>query len=102
MPRESEEDWIPWRFYVASIPLFVVAQHHRPSTGYHFPEFLIVSGLGLLNTLSGVIVPSLVSAFGIFMCRQFCESIPGDLMAASVLVMRRGSLPRPPIRPRTS
>jgi multiple sugar transport system permease protein len=46
------------------------------------PEFLVVSGLGLLNSLSGVIAPSLVSAFGIFMCRQFCESVPGDLMDA--------------------
>ena len=46
------------------------------------PEFLVVSGLGLLNTLSGVIAPALVSAFGIFMCRQFCESIPSDLMDA--------------------
>jgi multiple sugar transport system permease protein len=46
------------------------------------PEFLIVSWLGLLNTLGGVIAPSLASAFGIFMCRQFCESIPGDLMDA--------------------
>ena len=46
------------------------------------PEFLVVSWLGLLNSLAGVIVPSLVSAFGIFMCRQFCESVPGDLMDA--------------------
>lgn len=46
------------------------------------PEFLVVSWLGLLNTLGGVMVPSLVSAFGIFMCRQFCGSIPGDLMDA--------------------
>jgi len=46
------------------------------------PEFLIVSGLGLLNSLSGIIVPSLVSAFGIFMCRQFCESVPGELLDA--------------------
>jgi len=82
--------------------LIILATLMIPFEVIMIPEFLIVSGLGLLNTLSGVIVPALVSAFGIFMCRQFCESIPGDLMAASVLVMRRGSLPRPPIRPRTS
>jgi multiple sugar transport system permease protein len=46
------------------------------------PEFLIVSRLGLLNKLAGVIVPSLASAFGIFMCRQFCESVPSDLIDA--------------------
>jgi multiple sugar transport system permease protein len=46
------------------------------------PEFLIVSGLRLLNSLAGVIVPSLVSAFGIFMCRQFCESVPSELLDA--------------------
>jgi multiple sugar transport system permease protein len=46
------------------------------------PEYLIISRLGLLNTLGGLIVPSLVSGFGLFMCRQFCESIPNDLMDA--------------------
>jgi multiple sugar transport system permease protein len=46
------------------------------------PEFLVVSALGMLNRLAGVIVPALVSAFGIFMCRQFCESVPGELLDA--------------------
>lgn len=62
--------------------LIILATLMIPFEVIMIPEFLVVSGLGLLNTLGGVIVPSLASAFGIFMCRQFCESIPGDLMDA--------------------
>ncbi|MBE3064461.1 MAG: carbohydrate ABC transporter permease [Spirochaetes bacterium] len=62
--------------------LIILATLMIPFEVIMIPEFLVVSWLGLLNTLSGVMAPSLVSAFGIFMCRQFCESIPGDLMDA--------------------
>lgn len=47
------------------------------------PEYMIISRLHLLNSLSALIIPSLVSGFGIFLCRQFCESIPNDLIDAA-------------------
>lgn len=62
--------------------LIILATLMIPFEVIMIPEFLIVSWLRLLNTLGGVILPSLASAFGIFMCRQFCQSIPGDLMDA--------------------
>jgi multiple sugar transport system permease protein len=62
--------------------LVVLATMMIPFEVMMIPEFLVVQALGLMNTLAGLIVPSLVSAFGIFMCRQFCESLPGDLVDA--------------------
>jgi ABC-type glycerol-3-phosphate transport system permease component len=47
------------------------------------PFFLIINELHLYNTLGALIVPMLVSAFGIFLCRQFCEDIPDSLCEAA-------------------
>jgi len=47
------------------------------------PGFLVVNELGLYNTLWALVVPSLVSGFGIFLCRQFCAEIPGELCDAA-------------------
>ncbi len=38
--------------------------------------------LGLVDSLAGLIVPGAVSAFGIFLMKQFIESIPSELMDA--------------------
>lgn len=46
------------------------------------PSYLILAKLGLINSLWGLIVFSAVDAFGIFMMRQFCETLPGELMDA--------------------
>jgi len=47
------------------------------------PSYLILSRLGLINTLWGLIVPSFLGAFGIFMMRQFISSIPNELLDAA-------------------
>ena len=47
------------------------------------PIYLIVSKLGLLNSLLALIVPGMVSAFGIFLMRQFAAAIPDDLIDAA-------------------
>jgi ABC-type glycerol-3-phosphate transport system permease component len=47
------------------------------------PSFLIINEIGLYNTLYALIVPTLVSAFGIFLCKQFCEDIPDSLCEAA-------------------
>ena len=49
------------------------------------PLFLIVRGLGLTNTYLGLILPALASPIGIFMMRQFIESLPSDLENAARL-----------------
>jgi multiple sugar transport system permease protein len=47
------------------------------------PLYLIISRLHLVDNLAGLIVPAGVSAFGIFLMRQFIESIPGELIDAA-------------------
>jgi ABC-type glycerol-3-phosphate transport system permease component len=49
------------------------------------PSFLVVEKLGLINSLWALIVPAMVSAFGIFLMRQFIAGIPNDLIEAARL-----------------
>jgi multiple sugar transport system permease protein len=46
------------------------------------PSYLILSKLHLINSLWGLIIFSMVDAFGIFMLRQFCETLPTELLDA--------------------
>ena len=47
------------------------------------PMYLIADYLHLLNTLWALIVPGMVSAFGVFLLRQFIANIPNDLIEAA-------------------
>lgn len=47
------------------------------------PLFLMVSRLKLLNTYLGMVLPGLVSAYGIFLMRQFMSTIPSELLEAA-------------------
>ena len=47
------------------------------------PTYLILVKLGLIDSLWGLIVPSGVNAFGIFLMKQFIESLPNELIDAA-------------------
>lgn len=47
------------------------------------PGYLILAKLHLLNNLWGLVLPSFLDAFGIFMMRQFIETIPNELLDAA-------------------
>lgn len=47
------------------------------------PLYLMVRSFGLLNNLLALILPGLVSAYGIFLCRQFISGIPTALVDAA-------------------
>ena len=47
------------------------------------PLYVMAYRTGLVNTYTGLIIVSLSSAFGIFMMRQFCLTIPDDLLDAA-------------------
>lgn len=47
------------------------------------PLFLMLKGMGLVNTYAGALVPWLASVFGIFLVRQYAMSIPNDLLEAA-------------------
>lgn len=49
------------------------------------PNYIILKQLGWLNSYAGLIVPSLFTAFGTFLLRQFFMTIPKDLEDAAVL-----------------
>jgi ABC-type glycerol-3-phosphate transport system permease component len=56
-----------------------------PSQITMIPSFLIINGVGLYDSLFALILPRLVTAFGIFLCRQFCEDIPDSLCEAALI-----------------
>jgi multiple sugar transport system permease protein len=47
------------------------------------PTFLIVKKIGLIDSVGGLIMPNLCSAFGIFMLRQFFRTLPIELEEAA-------------------
>ena len=47
------------------------------------PLYIAMWQLDLLNTYAGIILPSTISVFGIFMMRQFFRTVPNDLIAAA-------------------
>jgi len=47
------------------------------------PNYLLVVKFGLIDSLWALILPSMVDAYGIFMMKQFIESMPGELMDAA-------------------
>jgi multiple sugar transport system permease protein len=49
------------------------------------PRFLIFKEFGLLNTYQGLILPVMTGAFGIFLMKQFFESIPADIEEAAAI-----------------
>lgn len=47
------------------------------------PLFLLLKYMGLVNTYAGALVPWIASVFGIFMVRQFAQSIPDEMLEAA-------------------
>ncbi len=62
---------------------FIMATMMIPSQVMMIPGYLILVRLGLLNNLWGLIVGSMIDAFGIFLIRQFALSIPNALLEAA-------------------
>jgi multiple sugar transport system permease protein len=64
----------------------IIATVTVPSTALVLPLFLMLNRLGLLNTMWGVILPSLVNPFGLYLMRIFWESsFPTELLEAARL-----------------
>jgi alpha-1,4-digalacturonate transport system permease protein len=47
------------------------------------PIYVTLANLGLVNTYWGIILPGTASAFGIFLIRQFMQTIPDELLDAA-------------------
>lgn len=46
-------------------------------------SFLLIDRIGLYDSLLALIIPMFVSAFGVYLCRQYCEEIPRELMESA-------------------
>lgn len=49
------------------------------------PKFMLFNAAGLINTYPGLIAPHLVQVFGIFLMKQFFESLPRELEEAAMI-----------------
>ena len=61
----------------------VLFQMMVPSQIFIIPQYLMVSKIGMLDTVFALIFPGLVSAFGTFLLRQAFMSLPRDLEEAA-------------------
>ncbi|KGL38798.1 sugar ABC transporter permease [Listeria newyorkensis] len=63
----------------------VLATMMIPGQVTMIPVYLILNMFHLTNTMTGIVLPGLVGAFGIFLFRQFMSTIPDELMEAARL-----------------
>ena len=47
------------------------------------PRFLVLREMGLVDTVTGILLPGIAGPFGIFLLRQFFMNIPGELEDAA-------------------
>jgi len=63
----------------------VMLQMMVPAQIFIIPQYLMVSSLGVLDTIFALIFPGMVTAFGTFLLRQTYMSLPRDLEEAARL-----------------
>lgn len=56
-----------------------------PPQALAIPHFVMLHFFGILNTYASLIVPWMISAFGIFLLRQFFRTIPEEILQAARL-----------------
>jgi multiple sugar transport system permease protein len=54
-----------------------------PSFALLIPQFTLMSRFGLVNTYLGLIAPGLSAPFGVFLMRQFIQTLPTELIDAA-------------------
>jgi multiple sugar transport system permease protein len=65
--------------------LFVLASTMVPFTMLLIPLYLMFTQLHIGNNYLAIVLPTAVSAYGIFLCRQFIRGIPRDLFDAGMI-----------------
>ena len=63
--------------------LLIIGTLMIPPTIVLVPNFLVISNLGLLNSLWGVIWPAVATPTGVFLLRQYMLTIPDELLDAA-------------------
>ncbi len=63
--------------------IFILSTLMIPTEMLVIPWYIMSTRLGWVNTYWGIMFPGMITAFGIFLMKQFCESIPTDLLDAA-------------------
>jgi multiple sugar transport system permease protein/sn-glycerol 3-phosphate transport system permease protein len=73
-----------WNFFgKQALFLLFVGSWLVPFQVTMIPNYLLISQMGLLNTVAGIVIPNLCSAFGVLLMRQHMEAFPRELLDAS-------------------
>ncbi len=54
-----------------------------PAQATIIPSFILINEIGLFNTPWALIVPSLFSVFGIYLCKEFIDEVPRELFESA-------------------
>ena len=65
--------------------LFLLATMAFPAEVAMIPSFLLLKGLGLLNTFAALVLPTAASGYMIFLLKGFFDSLPQELFEAGQL-----------------
>ena len=74
-------DFIGKKFWFA----LVLATLIVPFQARIIPLFVMFNDYNLVNTYAGIMLPGLISAFGVFMMSQFFQSVPAELREAAII-----------------
>lgn len=64
---------------------FIIFQMVFPSFMFTIPMYILIRNLGLVDTYTSLIVPSMISGWGIFMMQQSFKTTPNDYIEAAKL-----------------
>ncbi|HWO59169.1 MAG TPA: carbohydrate ABC transporter permease, partial [Umezawaea sp.] len=73
---------LPWRGK-RLVMAVVLATLMVPAGITLIPNFILMSGLNLVNSYPGLILPFLAGPFGVFLMRQFMLGVPNELLEAA-------------------
>ena len=62
---------------------FVIAALILPKEVYLLPLYQTMVDMGLLGTLTSMILPDIAMPFGVFLLKQFCDTIPNEILEAT-------------------
>ena len=63
--------------------MIILATMMVPAQTTMVPSFIIINELGLYDRVWAVIIPACINAFGIYLCKQFCDEIPRELIESA-------------------
>jgi ABC-type glycerol-3-phosphate transport system permease component len=85
--------------FIASMAAFPLAKYRFPGRSIFFtlvvyslmfapqvtaiPNYIIISGIGLIDTPTAIILPAIASSLGLYLMKQFMQQIPDELIESA-------------------